>query len=87
MAAVRVVSEVRCVQGEEEWGEDCPLWSPRAADYHIRHTVAEPHVLRSVGEVVDGPCSQVTVDPGSLQLSPEQGSWLFQCSTNLGCTT
>lgn len=76
VAAVCVVSEVRCVQGEEEGGEDCPLWSPCAADYHLRHTVTKPHILWSAGKVVDGLRSKVAVNFSSFQLPPEQ-RWLY----------
>ena len=64
------ITEIWCVECKEERREHCTLWSSHAADYHIRHTVAEPHMLRPVCEVVRGPCSQAAVDYRSLQLPP-----------------
>ena len=82
VAAVRVITEVWCVECEEERREHCTLWSSCPADYHIRHTVTDPHILWSVCEVVGGPCSQVAVDSRSFQLHPEL--WWVDCVESTG---
>ena len=51
------------------------MWGPRAAEYHIRLTATRPHVLWSVGEVVNDPGSKMKVDPRSFQLHPQK-CWL-----------
>lgn len=73
MAAASVVSEVRSVHREQRKVSTVPCGAPRAADHHIRHTsIMEPHILWSVDEVVNGPCSQVTVNSSSIQLPSQQ---------------
>ena len=72
MTVVWVVPEVWGVQTKQEGWENGALWHPHAADYHLRHTFMKPYVLWSVGEVVDGPRSQLLVHSGSLQLPSKQ---------------
>lgn len=84
MASFRVMTEVCSVQGEEERGEYCSLWGPRATDYHLRHTVPQPHILGSPGEVVNNPRGQLMVHSRSLQLIVNKNSLLTLLCSNLG---
>ena len=42
MAVGQVASEVWNVQTKQKGEENCVLWRPRAADYHLRHIIMKP---------------------------------------------
>ena len=71
LTVVWVVPEVWGVQTKQKGRENCALWRPRA-DYHLGQTVMKPHVLWSLGEVVDGLRSQLLVHSSFLQLPSQQ---------------
>ena len=63
-------SEVYSVKRKE--GEHSSLWGPRAAEYHIGLAATQPHVLWSVGEVVNDPGGKMTGQPPLLPTSPSE---------------
>ena len=72
MAVRGLVVEVCGVQGEQERGQDCSLWGPCTAGYHVRHVVPSPHILWPVSEVIQDPGCEVLVHPCELQLVPQK---------------
>ena len=71
---IRELLEMTTVCNVSEQKGAQALWGP-CAEYHIRVTATQPHVLWSVGEVVNDPGSKMTVDPRSFQLHPQK-CWL-----------
>ena len=61
VAWLRVVGEVRCVQGEQDWWEHSPLWGAGAAQHSLRDAVFQPDELWSLRQVVSDPGYQVDV--------------------------
>ncbi len=65
MAEFRVVSKIRCIQGEEEGKNN---WDTGAADHSIGHTILYAYVLRAASKVVNNLRNQRSVHPHVLQL-------------------
>lgn len=53
MAALCAVAKVCGAEGEEEGGEDGPLWFPCVADHLVRHTMLKMHILWSSWQVIN----------------------------------
>lgn len=58
---IRVVTEVRGLQGEEKRGHHHALGCSGAADHSVRHSVLQADVLGPVDEVAADPSNQAEV--------------------------
>lgn len=73
VADVCAVAEVHGVEGEEERGEDGPLWWTRVADHLFRLSILKTHILWSSCQIINNPGHKKGIHLHRCQLITQEG--------------